>query len=73
MGVFTVEEIDATLARLKAEYDKLNHMEEYGLSGRQARHRRMAEIRSEIEAWERKRDRLLRGGIAARVVVIPHG
>jgi len=36
-GAFTLAEIDATLARLKAEYEKLNHIEEYGLGGRQGR------------------------------------
>ena len=34
MSAFTLAEIDATLTRLKAEYEKLNHMEEYGLGGR---------------------------------------
>jgi hypothetical protein len=72
MGAFTLAEIDATLARLKAEYDKLNHMEEYGLGGRQGRHRRMEEVRREIGHWERRRDRLLRGGIRARGAVVRH-
>ncbi len=72
MGAFTLVEIDATLARLKAEYEKLNHMEEYGLSGRQARHRRMEEIRREIKHWERRRDRLVPGGVKTRGPVVPH-
>lgn len=72
MGAFTLAEIDATLTRLKAEYEKLTHMEEYGLGGRQARHRRMEEIRREIEHWERRRDRLVRGGIRRRGAVIGH-
>jgi hypothetical protein len=62
MGAFTLAEIDATLARLKAEYEKLNHMEEYGLGGRQSRHREMEKIRREMEHWERRRDRHVRGG-----------
>ncbi len=71
MGAFTLAEIDATLARLKAEYEKLGHVEEYGLGGRQARHRRMEEIRREIESWERRRDRLVRGGVRTRGAVVP--
>jgi hypothetical protein len=72
MGAFTLAEIDATLARLKAEYDKLAHMEEYGLGGRQGRHREMEKVRREIEHWERRRDRLVRGGVRARGAVVPH-
>jgi hypothetical protein len=72
MSAFTLAEIDATLARLKAEYEKLNHMEEYGLGGRQGRHRRMEEIRREIAHWERRRDRLMRGGVTTRGAVVPH-
>lgn len=37
MGAFTLAEIDATLARLKAEYVRLNHMEEFGLARREGR------------------------------------
>jgi hypothetical protein len=44
MGAFTLTEIDATLSRLKAEHEKLNHMEEYGVAGRQGRPRRMEGI-----------------------------
>ncbi len=73
MGAFTLAEVDATLARLKAEYEKLTHMEEYGLGGRQARHRRIEEIRREIEHWERRRDRFMCGGVRARGAVIGHG
>lgn len=65
-------EIDATLARLKAEYEKLNHMEEYGVGGRQGRHREMEKVRREMEHWERRRDRLVRGGIRRRGAVIGH-
>ena len=72
MGAFTLAEIDAILTRLKAEYEKLNHMEEYGLGGRQGRHRRMEEIRREVEHWGRRRDRLVRGGIRQRGAVIGH-
>lgn len=60
MGAFTLTEIDATLARLKAAYEKLTRVEECGLGGRQARHRRMEEIQREIEHWERRRERLMR-------------
>lgn len=72
MGAFTLAEIDATLARLKAEYDKLNHLEEYGMAGRQGRHREMEKVRRELEYWERSRDRLLRGGMRTRGAVVPH-
>jgi hypothetical protein len=72
MGAFTLAEIDATLARLKAEYEKLNHLEEYSVAGRQGRHRAMEKVRREIEHWERRRERLLRGGMRARGVVVPH-
>jgi hypothetical protein len=72
MGAYTLAEIDATLVRLKAEYEKLNHMEEYGVAGRQGRHRRMEEIRREIEHWERRRDRLVRGGMRTRGAVVPY-
>ena len=34
VSAFTQAEIDATLTRLEAEYEKLNHMEESGLGGR---------------------------------------
>lgn len=72
MGAFTRAEIEATLTRLKIEYEKLNHMEEYGLGGRQARHREMEKVRREIEHWERRRDRLVRGGMRTRGAVVPH-
>jgi hypothetical protein len=72
MGAFTLTEIDATLTRLRVEYDKLDHMEEYGVAGRQGRHRRMEEIRREMEHWEGRRERLVRGGVRTRGALVPH-
>jgi hypothetical protein len=74
MAPFTLAEIDAILVDLKASYQKLSKtpIQQYGIANRQAAYREMDKLRREIEAWERKRDRLLRGGIKARGVVVPH-
>ena len=57
MGAFTLAEIDATLAHLKAEYGRQNHLKEYGVAGPQERHREVEKIRCDVEHWERRRDR----------------
>ncbi len=73
MAAFTLADIDATIVRLKAEYDKLNHIESYGLEGsRQAQHRRLKEIEDAIDRWQRMRERLVRGGVRTRGAVVPH-
>lgn len=74
MAVSTLAEIDAILADLKASYQKLSKtpLQQYGIANRQAVYREMDKLRREIKAWELERDRLLRGGIKARGVVVPH-
>lgn len=74
MSAFTLAEIDAEIARLKVEYDKLNHMASYGInsgtSARQAQLRGLKEIEDAIDRWQARRDALTgAGGIRNRGAV----
>lgn len=76
MGAFTLAEIDAEIARLKAGYQKLNRIVSYGIGGRgtsrHAQHLQLKDIEDAIDRWQRKRNRLVRGGRRMRRAVIPH-
>lgn len=73
MSAYTLAEIDAEIARLKLEYQKLTHIASYGVGGgnssRQAEHRQLKELEDAIERWQRRREALDGRGIRMRGAV----